>query len=59
MYGGLIPAGLTVIFIPTLLLSCATGSVQLTKAVAFAFMFARISDGQRKNSGGETSEEIY
>ena len=57
--GGLIPCGRTVICGARLLLSSATGWVQLTSAVEFALMLARISDEQLMNTGGVTSVQIY
>jgi hypothetical protein len=41
-----------------LLLSRETGSVQLTNAVEFTLMFARISEGHLRNTGGVTSVGI-
>lgn len=57
--GGLIPGGNTVNCGARLLLSSATGRVQLTNAVEFALMFARISEGHLMNTGAVTSIRIY
>ena len=59
MCGGLIPGGVMVICGARLLLSRTKGWVQFTNAVAFALMFARISDGHLMNTGGVTSVRIY
>lgn len=53
--GGLIPGGTTVTFGARLLLSSATGSVQLTSTVEFTLMFERISEGHPMKTGGVTS----
>ena len=53
--GGLIPGGTTVTCGATLLLSSATGWVQLTNAVEFTLISARISEEHLMNTGGVTS----
>ena len=55
MKGGATPGGETVICTAMLLLSRATGIVQLTIADEFFPRFTRISEGQLMNTGGATS----
>ena len=57
--GGLIPDGEIVICGARLLLSRAIGLVQLTNAVAFMFILARISEGHLIKTGGVTSVGEY